>query len=279
MTPPQLMRFPIRDIRAQQGLLANWRAYRGLFSCLVARNLKIRLGGIRHLSALGLFLNHFNPIVVIGVYIVVCGGILKVSVPNYPVFVAIGHLHWTFFTTVLSRACGSVYRDSTLIKAARFPYILLTLADLTDQVFEFLITLTLLLLLLPLLGGHYAWTALLYPAVFAFQVLFLGGLSAALSALQGVFQDVGQTLALILRLMFWFTPVIYSAAMVPKRYQAIFTFLNPMALYLGSYRDILCYDRIPDAAHWLAMGLWAALAVFIGHKVFFRLERHLPEAF
>lgn len=279
MTPLSPASYPIRDIRAQPGLLGSWRAYRSLFYYLVSRNLKIRVGGIRHLSALGLILDHINPVVVIGVYILVCGGILNVSVPNYPVFVAIGHLHWTLFTTVVSRACGSVYRDSALINAARFPYILLTLADLTDQILEFLTTLALLFLLLPLLGGHYSWTALLYPVVFGLQVLFMAGLAAAFSALQGVFPDVGKAQALVLRLMFWFTPVIYSASMVPKPYQTVFTYLNPLALFLGCYREILCYEQIPNTAHWLGMILWSALSMFLGWRIFRRLERHLPEAF
>ncbi len=271
--------FAIRDIRAHSNLAGLWQAYRGLFFSLVGRNLKIRLGGVRHLNALGLLLIHLNPVVIVAVYIVVCGGILKLSVPNYAVFLAVGHLHWNLFTSVVSRACGSVYRDAGMIQAARFPYILLTLADLADQLLEFLMTLALMFVLLPLLGGQYSWTIVIYPLVLGLQVLFMAGLAAGFSALQGVFADVGKVQALALRLMFWFTPVIYSVTMVPPRFQAAFTYLNPLTLFLESYRELLCYERLPAASHWLAMLVWSGLSLLLGWKLFHRLERHLPEAF
>ena len=259
--------------------LARLISYRGLFYCLVARNLKIRYGGIRRMSSLGLLLTQINPVVVIAVYAWVGGQILRVQQPNYLIFLAVGHIHWTLFTSVISQACGSVYRDAPLLRVVPFPYILLCLADVVDQLMEVLVTLVLLLLLFPMLGGEYHASMLLYPLLFGFQVLFMSGWAAAFSSVQAYFHDIGQLQALVIRLLFWFTPGIYSTSMVPEAYRDWFHRLNPMALFLDMYRDLLCYYRIPPLGDWLVLGAHVGFSLAFGFWLFHRLERFLPERF
>jgi lipopolysaccharide transport system permease protein len=265
--------------RGEQGSVQRLLSYRGLFYCLVARNLKIRFGGIRRMSWLGLLLTQINPIVIIAVYAWVGGQILRVQQPNYLIFLAVGHIHWTLFTTVISQACGSVYRDAAMMRVVPFPYILLCLADVVDQLSEVLVTLVLLLLLFPLLGGEYHLTMLLYPLLFALQVVFMSGLAAAFAVAQAYYHDIGQLQALAIRLLFWFTPVIYSTSMVPDGFRGLLRTLNPMALFLDMYRDVLCYYQFPPLRDWMLLSLHVALAAGFGFWLFHRLERYLPEKF
>src|SRR5690606_34339785 len=96
----------IVDVRRLPRGPAGWLRYRELFACLVARNLKTHYGGVRRVSLLGLALAQLTPLFIVGVYAWVGRGVLKIPVEHYVLFLAVGHLHWTLFTTVLSRSCG-----------------------------------------------------------------------------------------------------------------------------------------------------------------------------
>lgn len=255
---------------------SGWWAYRDLLVCLLARNVKVGVGGVKRVSLLGTLLAQLNPVLVVGVYFWVGQGILKVPVEHYVAFVAVGHLHWSLFTRVVSQSCASVARHAGVLGSLRFPAVLLSLADVVQAVAEALITLALLLFLLPLLGVPYHGSLALYPLALALQVVMMAGLAAVFSALQVYWHDLGQVQALGLRLMFWFTPVLYSLEMVPAWARPLYH-LNPMALFLGVYRDVLVYGRPGEWPAWGGLLAWTALAAGGGFWLFSRLEPHLPE--
>ena len=260
-------------------LVPTWLSQRSLLKSLVARNLKVRFGGVQNRSWFGILLSQINPAVIIAVYAVVSGGILKVEAESFILFLAVGHIQWTLFTGVLSNSCNSVKRDSGLIKIVSFPLGLLVLADLLDLALETAITVGLLLFLAPVLGGGYWWGLVLYPLVFLLQMVFMSGLAAAFSALTAFFHDLMRLQALAIRLMFWFTPVIYTPAMIPEAYRGYFVYLNPMTLFLEVYRKLLCYQSLPEPFEWALLIGWTLAAFVGGWTIFGRAERFLPEEF
>ncbi len=69
------------------------RRYSYLFSQLVRRELRQKYMG----SALGVLWYLANPLVLLGAYTLMFGLVLKVqSIPNYPLFLMVGLVAWTF---------------------------------------------------------------------------------------------------------------------------------------------------------------------------------------
>jgi ABC-type polysaccharide/polyol phosphate export permease len=53
--------------------------------------------------------------------------------------------------------------------------------------------------------------------------------------------------------------------------------LNPMAIFVDSYRDVLYHLRMPTGMQWLLMTLIALLTLAVGVATFRRFEPKLAE--
>jgi ABC-type polysaccharide/polyol phosphate export permease len=98
----------------------------------------------------------------------------------------------------------------------------------------------------------------LVPIVLIEIVLCLG-LMFIVSWLSVLIRDVPQLVSVLLQIVFYLCPIIYPVGIVPHRYQFLVD-LNPLALIIVAYRDIIVYDRVPD---WVSLVYPAALAVAV----------------
>jgi lipopolysaccharide transport system permease protein len=77
------------------------------------------------------------------------------------------------------------------------------------------------------------------------------GLGLALGVLNVFIRDVGQIVPVIMQFLFWLTPIVYMADIIPSHYRE-WLVLNPLIPVITGYQNALLFNRPPD---------WAALAV------------------
>ena len=100
--------------------LARLARYRGLIQSLVARELKARYRG----SVLGFFWSFVNPLLLLSIYTFVFTYILpnpEERTQPYSLFMFCGLLPWTWFSSSLLEAAGSLISGGNLIKKVLFP--------------------------------------------------------------------------------------------------------------------------------------------------------------
>src|SRR6266576_517778 len=100
--------------------LARLLRYRGLIRSLVARELKARYRG----SFLGFFWSFVNPLMLLTLYSFVFANIMQNNLKEtkpFAVFMFCGLLPWTWFSTALMDAAGSLISGGNLIKKVLFP--------------------------------------------------------------------------------------------------------------------------------------------------------------
>src|SRR5690606_2197031 len=118
--------------------LATLLRYRGLIRSLVARELKARYRG----SVLGFFWSFINPLLLLSIYTFVFTAILPNRDPNttpYSLFMFCGLLPWTWFSSSLNEAAGSLISGANLIRKVLFPAeVLPIVAVLANMVHFFL---------------------------------------------------------------------------------------------------------------------------------------------
>ena len=89
-------------------IYADLYRYRELFANLFRRDLQTRYKG----SALGVLWSLVNPLVLLGVYLLIVGLLMRQNtVPHYPLYLLAGLACWIFFATsatILSISCGNV---------------------------------------------------------------------------------------------------------------------------------------------------------------------------
>src|SRR5438045_6021638 len=87
--------------------------YRELFANLFRRDFQAKYKG----SLLGIFWSLLNPLILLGVYLVVFGVLFKNDQdPHYPLYLLAGLACWIFFSVSLQSAARSMIDSAELIK-------------------------------------------------------------------------------------------------------------------------------------------------------------------
>src|SRR6266852_712652 len=100
--------------------LAQLIRYRSLIQSLVARELKARYRG----SVLGFFWSFVNPLMLLLIYSFVFTTVMPnetKGIQPYALFMFCGILPWTWFSSSLLEASGSLIAGGNLIKKVLFP--------------------------------------------------------------------------------------------------------------------------------------------------------------
>jgi lipopolysaccharide transport system permease protein len=261
---------------------AEWRelwAARDLARFIVQRDLKTRYVQ----SVLGLGWAIVQPLFTTGVMTLIFGrlaGISSDGVP-YPVWSLTAVVAWTFFQNATSDVGNCLAANIGVITKVYFPRLVLPLAAVACRVFDLLIMLSLLFITLVILHGqllaagcHIQADALwAVPAALAITGLAALALGLWLAGLSVQYRDVRVAQGLLLQLLMYASPVIYSANRIPAAWRGIY-FLNPLAGAIETLRNCLFGTAPVPVAH-LAMGAAVSLLGLISGLWCFRRAENI----
>src|SRR5690242_3546519 len=181
--------------------------YRYLFSQLVRRELRQKYQG----SALGVVWYLVNPLVLLAVYGVMLGPLLKaVNYPDYPIFILAGLTVWLFFSQGLLAAATSFVDQAGLVSKVRFPREMIPAAAVTVQLIPMF---TMLIVLLPValaVRGTASPALLLLVPLIVCLFAFTLGLAFIVAVLHAQFRDVQPVLSTALLPWFFVSGVLFS---------------------------------------------------------------------
>jgi len=239
--------------------------YRELVKNMVSRDLKIKYKD----SILGYFWSLVNPLLMFGIYTVAFHYILKIQIEDFPLFFIIGFLPWSFVNISLMTAVSSIVDNGNLVNKVYFPTEIIPLSIVLSSFVQFLLTFVVLFPVLFFLDRSFNLPAILtaLPLLIFLQVLFVLGLALFFSAVHVFFRDTKHFLEIFLTVWFFLSPIIYTLELVPERVRGYFM-LNPMALFLTAYRDILMRAQFPDPLAFLEIVAFAVTSVLIGWGTF-----------
>ncbi len=208
---------------------------RDLLIPMAASDFKSRYAG----TALGALWAFLQPLVTLLVYVFVFSVGFKsapVSGVPYVLWLFCGMVPWLFFSEVWSGATSALFSYAPLVKKTRFPVELLPPVRAVSALFVHVIFFALLIATVLFCGEPLSVYALqsLYYSFCAFALsLGLGVLCAAVSPF---FKDIVNTVAIILQVGFWVTPVAWSPAIFGEGIVGILKF-NPVFYLVQGYRD------------------------------------------
>jgi lipopolysaccharide transport system permease protein len=238
---------------------------------LVVRDTKLRYRG----SVLGIAWSLLNPLSYMLVFTFLTRRVLSFNVPNYPAFVFIGTLAWSWLQTSVTLS-AAITDNRTLVKRPGFPSAILPVTVVSTNLIQFLLALIVPLVYFLVRGGRITFVALMLPLVVIPQFLLTLGLGYLAATFQVRFRDTRHILGVLFRILYFLTPIFYAASMVPKRYEAIYR-LNPMYHLVTAYRTILIYGHVPDLLVLAILGLMGIILLWIGHVVFARSSPRFVE--
>jgi lipopolysaccharide transport system permease protein len=252
--------------------------YRYLFAQLVRRELRRKYKG----SSLGILWYLINPLVLMGAYTLMFGHVFRLQhFADFPIFLMIGLMAWTFFAQSLLAAADSLIEQGSIVRRARFPRETIPAAAVTVQLVTFAAILVLLTpLSLALRGTGSPASLLLLPVLVALLFAFVLGCSLIVAVLHAYFRDVAPILSAALLPWFFLTPIFFRPDTIPyvARHPFVGTLLdwvNPVAPFIDGFRSILYYGTAPSLGRIVYAFAAAALALLGGWAVFQRLEGEL----
>ncbi len=261
-----------------KSLFRIYSEYRALIKTLVSRELKARYRG----SILGFLWSFLNPLLLLVVYTVVFGFILRPRDPafagnpfNYALFLFSGLLPWVWFSACVLEATTLILINGNILKKVMFPAEVLPIVSVTANFIHFLFGVPILLVFEIALGHPITPYVLLSPLVMLVQYIFSLGLSLLLSALAANFRDLQHLMANIVTLWFFSTPIIYPMSfgvIQQHRWLKTILYLNPMTHIIEGYQRAFYYgSMIPykrlGVTFILSLGL-----LWLGYWVFDRLR-------
>jgi lipopolysaccharide transport system permease protein len=233
---------------------------------LVRRDLESRYKG----SVMGNLWPLINQIAQLLIYTYVFSVILKVKLNidgfggseklTFGLWLFSGLLPWVAFSSGFSQSATSVIAQPNLVKKIVFPLALLPLVPVFSAFVESAIGITVLIVMVAITSGKLQPTLALFPLVWFVQLLLTAGLGYWVAGLTVFLRDVPQTLAVLLNIWMYATPVVYPVSTIPESWRQWVFYLNPLTAIIESYRDIVLVGQMRHGAE---LGISGAIALFL----------------
>jgi lipopolysaccharide transport system permease protein len=245
-------------------------SYRELAFFFVWRDLKVRYKQ----TVFGVVWAVLQPLGLVVVFSLFLGRISGIGPPGVPytLFVFCGLVPWTLFAKGLGASSDSLLSASNLLQKVYFPRLLLPLAALGSHIVDFVVALTVLVILLLFSGYPPSLNALLVVPFAALLLVVALASGIWLSAATVRYRDIRYVVPFLIQLWLFASPVAYSLAIVPPAWLPLYR-LNPVVPAIEGFRWALLGEPPPPLD---AVAIAVVVSVFLlvaGAAYFRRVER------
>ena len=258
---------------------------RYLLQLLVRKELRVRYRG----SVLGLAWSYVKPAVQYVVYFLALGLFLNLreAIPDYAVYLFSGMIAVNLFSEAFGNATRSVLNNGDLVKKIYLPRELFPVASVWVALVHFLPQLVVLMVGAVVAGWRPTAVPLLAAVAGTLIVLAMAtGLGLLFGSLNVLYRDVENFVDLLLMVVVWLSPVLYSWQRVAEFFgsdSVVLTIyqLNPITVAVELYHWAFWYpgagvgpEVLPPSLLWhgLLALVVSGLVVALGQAVFRRLE-------
>jgi ABC-2 type transport system permease protein len=273
----------------RESILDIWR-HRELLGLLTRRELKSRYKD----SSLGVVWSLVKPLAQLLIYYFAIGQILGAarSIPSFAIFVFVGLTAWGLFTEVVGNGTSSIVGNGGLVKKVYLPREIFPLSTVGGALFNFVVQFIILVAAMVVLNEvPLSWTVLYALLGMVVLIVFSTALALLLSAINVYLRDIQHLVDVVMLVLFWASPIVYSFSFVHTALQGNLLeqvyLSNPITLSVLAMQRGLWVAGQNDAAvvHWpadLDLRLVIALAVsvvlvFLAQRVFSRLQGNFAQ--
>ena len=266
------------------GIAALW-SHRTSLRILVRRDLAVKY----QQSVLGYLWSLIEPLGMGAIYWFVFGVLysrdtnrhLGDAADSYPLFLLTGIFAWMWTSSALSEATNALTGQARLITTMNVPRQVFPIGRVTGRFAEYAAGLPILLAIAvgyAASGGiELGWSLLALPLAVAVQAVLLVGLALLLSAVNVLMRDVERFMRLVIRVLFYATPIIYPLSLVrdadlPGWLKVAYE-LNPLVGIFQLHHAVWYPGEFPDARLLATTAGISLLVLAVGWWSFRRLER------
>lgn len=248
--------------------------YRELFYFLTWRDIKVRYKQ----TGLGVAWAILQPLATVVVFTIFFNRIAKISSGDipYPVFALTGLVPWTFFANALATSSGSVVASANVLTKVYFPRLVIPTATALSGIPDFLISFTLLIVVMALYGVVPTVAIVLLPLIVLLVFAAALGIGLWLAALNVEYRDVRYIVPVAVQLWLLASPIAYPATNLGSPWNVVYG-INPMAGAIESFRWAVLGTPAPPAGMVALSTLVTVLLLVSGAFYFRRMERRFAD--
>jgi len=212
---------------------------------------------------------------------------VPVKVDNYFLFLFTGLLPWNFFAYSVTKTTPAIVYERSLIKKAKFPRETIILSIILSNLFHFLISLSLLFIVLIgdklILENYSLIEIIIYSGrllgvipLIAWLFLLVSGISLLTSSLNVKYRDVGFIIQAIMPLWFYATPIVYTLRLLPQALYPVF-YLNPVTAIIEGFHWTML-NLPPTNFKWAILSFVVSwIVIILGWVVFARQSKFFDD--
>ncbi len=241
---------------------------------LTRREIAVRYRG----SVLGVSWSFVTPMLMLTIYTFVFSVVFQTRWASplnnrfeFALVLFAGLIVFTLFSECISRAPTLMAENPSYIKRIVFPLEALAWVLVVTSLFNAMVSFGILFVAYVIIIGVPPLTVLWLPLVLTPLVLMTLGLIWFLSSTGLFIRDIRQSVAIVLPVLMFASPLFYPVAALPERARFLVQ-LNPLAVAMEQVRDVALFGTAPNIAV-LCLSIVLSLAVAWGGVVWFRVTK------
>ena len=212
---------------------------KALLSELVRTDFKLRYQG----SVLGYAWSLLRPLFMFAILYIVFTQVFDVGkdVDNFPIYLLLGIVLWTFFTEITQQSLGSIVARGDLIRKIRIPRWMIIVSASLGALINLTLNLGVVFVIALFSGMDLLRTSVFLPLFILEIYVFALGLGLLLSALFVKYRDISYIWDVFLQAGFYATPIIYpittKANLITDPTILKLLYINPVASAMQGARN------------------------------------------
>lgn len=174
---------------------------------------------------------------------------------------------YNYFQQGVQTSTASVKSHMGVIGRVYFPREILVLVKLAEATIDVGFMFLIMIAINALVGVYPVSLMFMILPVFLVQVVLMTGIMLFISYLSVIIRDIPQLVAIVLRFLFYLTPILYPATLIPPDLRILFV-LNPLAGLVESYRAVILYNTLPNIVDLYFPAVMGGVLLYTGYLFF-----------
>lgn len=229
-------------VDSAKAFVNNTRRYMPLLEHMIKRDVKKQYRG----STLGYLWSILNPLLIMLVMLMVFSTMFKNSIENFPVYLFVGRMFFSFITDATNAGMRSIVGNAGLIKKTPVPKYIFPIANITSAAVTFLFSLGAFALVLIFTQTPIRLSVLFFPVIIIQTYMFSLGMGFLLAQLNVFFRDTTHLYSVFTTAWMYLTPIFYPLESLSAGMQYAISNFNPAFFYVQQGRDIFLRGVLPS---------------------------------
>jgi lipopolysaccharide transport system permease protein len=198
-----------------------------------------------------------------------------VGIP-YPAYVLLSSAIWGLFMGFFTSSSLTLEAGSSFIMQVNYPHEVLLVKQTAQHLSNFILGFSLNIIILLIFNVIPDWKIIFFP-VLILPLFFLGaGIGLFISLISSAAKDIQSGSTMLMGLVMYITPVIYSPKFENPLLQNVITW-NPLTYLIGSVRDIIIYGTFDHLDRYIYASIFSLFVFLFSWRLFFISEDKVIE--